>query len=99
MIHLSQYQVLLAPHVTEKSSMSAGSARQYVFKVAKESNKTMIKQAVEGIFNVTVQSVRTANMKPESVRFRQAKGTRKGWKKAYVTLQQGQELDVAAVKS
>jgi len=99
MSHLSQYQVLVSPHVTEKASMSSGDARQYVFKVAKGSTKTLIKQAVEQIFNVKVRSVCTSNVKAESVRFRQSKGSRKAWKKAYVTLEQGQELDVAAVKS
>ena len=99
MSELSVYQVLVAPHVTEKASMSSGDARQYVFKVAKESTKSVIKQSVESLFKVKVRSVRTSNMKAEAVRFRQTKGSRKAWKTAYVTLEVGQEIDVAAVKS
>ena len=91
--------MVVCPTGSRPGHLSSGDARQYVFKVAKDSTKTLIKQAVEQIFNVKVRSVCTSNVKAESVRFRQSKGSRKAWKKAYVTLEQGQELDVAAVKS
>ena len=89
------FQVLLAPYVTEKSSMSAGDARQYVFKVAKDSSKVDVKNAVEKLFSVSVRSVRTVNVKGKSVRFGRTMGTKKSWKKAYVTLASGDEIDLS----
>jgi large subunit ribosomal protein L23 len=96
MSQLSLYNVLLKPHVTEKTSQVSGTKRQYVFKVAISSNKKMIKTAVEQLFSVKVNSVTVANVKPEPVRIGKSRVTRKAWKKAYITLEQGQEIDVAA---
>ena len=96
MSQLSLYKVLLKPHVTEKTSQVSGTKRQYVFKVAISSNKKMIKAAVEQLFSVKVNSVTVANVKPEPVRIGKSRVTRKAWKKAYITLEQGQEIDVAA---
>jgi len=89
------FQVLLAPYVTEKSSMSSSDYRQYVFKVAKDSTKIEIKKAVEELFEVSVRSVRTTNVKGKTVRFGRTAGKHKDWKKAYVTLAAGQEIDLA----
>lgn len=89
--------VLLAPHVSEKASVSSHGYPQYVFKVTKDANKFVIKDAVEHLFNVTVRNVRICNVKGKSRRFGRIMGRRKDWKKAYVTLQSGQEIDVAGV--
>jgi large subunit ribosomal protein L23 len=85
--------ILLAPHVTEKATTIGESSNQYVFKVAKVANKSDIKSAVEALFNVKVASVCVLNVKGKTKRFGQRVGHRKNWKKAYVKLQTGQEID------
>jgi large subunit ribosomal protein L23 len=87
------FQVLVGPHVSEKSAMVADAAQQHVFKVAADANKLEIKHAVEKLFNVKVTAVRVVNMKGKSKRFGQMPGRRKDWKKAYVTLAEGQDID------
>lgn len=88
------YDVLVAPIVTEKSS--AGMAyNQYTFKVLKNSTKHQVKQAVEHIFGVTVLSVNTILMKGKTKRFKGRLGMRSDWKKAIVTLKQGQTIDTS----
>ncbi len=77
-------QILMQPHLSEKSTIIAEKKRQYVFKVASDAVKNEIKQAVEFFFNVSVRSVRVCNMKGKSRIFKQRIGHRKGWKKAYV---------------
>lgn len=89
------YQVLLAPHVSEKAALSA-EAGQHVFKVAIDSTKTEIKAAVEGIFGVTVQSVQVVKVKGKQKRFGQMMGRRKDWKKAVIRLNEGQEIDFSS---
>ena len=86
-------QVLLAPHVSEKATMIAEKHRQVVFKVRRDANKLEIKKAVEGLFNVKVESVNTTLTKGKNKRFGRFEGKRSDWKKAYVTLAQGQEID------
>lgn len=85
--------VLLAPHVTEKTAMVGDSSNQIVFKVLKNANKREIKSAVEKLFNVEVASVSVLNVKGKSKRFGQRKGSRKDWKKAYVRLKPGHDID------
>jgi large subunit ribosomal protein L23 len=77
------YQVLLAPVISEKSTMLAETRNTVVFRVAPDAEKHEIKAAVEGLFNVRVQGVRVVNVK----------GRRANVRKAYVTLEPGQELD------
>ena len=89
------FQVLLSPHVTEKTSMAGHAYRQFVFKVAKRSNKAEIKKAVESLFNVVVRSVRTVNVKGKTVRFGQTMGKHGDWKKAYITLAEGHDIDLS----
>lgn len=86
-------KVLLSPHISEKSSIAAEQANQYVFKVAKDASKPEIKQAVEMMFNVEVGAVQVCNVKGKRKRFGAMQGRRPGWKKAYVTLKSGQEID------
>lgn len=91
--------LLLEPHVSEKSSQISNGYRQYVFKVVLEANKPQVKEAVEHIFNVKVKSVRICNMKGKPARFGRTLGRRQAWKKAYVTLAQDQEIDIAGQQS
>ena len=87
------YTVLLAPRMTEKSTRIAESSNQYVFKVTSDSNKTEIKDAVEKLFEVNVESVRVVNVKGKSKAFKLRTGKRSDWKKAYVRVQEGQVID------
>tara|TARA_B100002019_G_scaffold213255_1_gene185958 strand:+ start:274 stop:585 length:312 start_codon:yes stop_codon:yes gene_type:complete len=86
-------QVLRAPHVSEKASVQADADNQVVFEVARDANKKEIAAAVAKLFDVTVTGVNTVNMKPKQKRFRGRPGVRSGWKKAYVTLAEGSEID------
>ena len=87
------YQVLLSPHISEKSSVAADRANQIVFKVATTATKPEIKAAVEKLFNVQVERVQVSNVKGKSKRLGARMGRRSDWKKAYITLQEGQEID------
>jgi large subunit ribosomal protein L23 len=86
-------KVLLAPHVSEKTTRVADQANQVVFRVLPDASKTEIKKAVELLFEVKVSSVQVSNMKGKLKRFGQSIGRRKNWKKAYVTLAEGQDID------
>ena len=89
------FQILRAPHISEKSALLGDSANQAVFKVSVDARKDEIKQAVEQLFNVKVANVRTAKMKGKSKRLGLHRGRRSDWKKAYVSLEQGHEIDLA----
>ncbi|MBV8678991.1 MULTISPECIES: 50S ribosomal protein L23 [Aquitalea] len=89
-------QVILAPVVSEKSTMVAEKHQQVVFRVATDATKPEIKAAVEMLFNVKVEGVSTVNVKGKVKRFGRTFGRRKDWKKAYVSLVQGQEIDLTA---
>lgn len=90
------YKVLLAPRMTEKSVAATESANQYVFKVAKNATKEDIKAAVQLLFEVAVDQVRTVNVKGKQKNFGRRAGQRSDWKKAYVRLAEGQSLDTSA---
>lgn len=85
--------VLLAPHVSEKGTRTAELNRQFVFKVASDATKPEIKGAVEKMFNVQVAAVQVCNTQGKVKRFGQRLGKRSGWKKAYVTLKEGGDID------
>lgn len=85
--------VLLDPHVTEKSSSAAEQANQVVFKVVPDATKQEIKQAVELLFDVNVEGVQVTNVKGKTKRTRTGMGRRKNWKKAYVRLREGQDIN------
>ncbi|WP_316015370.1 50S ribosomal protein L23 [Roseobacter sp. HKCCA0434] len=87
------YDVIRRPVITEKSSL-AGETNAVVFEVAIDANKPQIKEAVEGLFNVKVKAVNTTVTKGKVKRFRGRLGTRKDVKKAYVTLEEGNSIDV-----
>lgn len=89
-------QIILAPVVSEKSTMVSDKHQQVVFRVAGDATKEEIKAAVELLFDKKVDGVSTVNVKGKTKRFGRMTGRRKDWKKAYVSLAQGQELDLAA---
>ena len=86
-------KVLLEPRVTEKSTQIGEKHRQFVFKVASDANKPEIKQAVELMFEVQVDSVQVVSVRGKNKTFKQIRGRRPGWKKAYVTLKPGYDID------
>jgi len=88
-------KVLLSPVVSEKAAIAADAARQYAFKVATDATKPEIAAAVELLFDVKVDAVRTVLVKGKRKRFGQIQGRRSDWKKAYVRLQEGQDIDFA----
>ncbi len=92
-------QVLLAPVISEKSTHVADKHEQIIFKVATDATKLEVKSAVELMFNVKVDSVQMLNVKGKTKRFGRFMGSRKDWKKAYVSLQPGQEINFAAGES
>jgi large subunit ribosomal protein L23 len=87
------HQIIIAPVVSEKSTRAAEKSNRAVFKVLRDARKPEIKAAVEKMFNVKVQSVHTLNVKGKSKRFGASSGVRSSWKKAYVKLPEGQEID------
>ena len=86
-------KVLLEPRITEKSTILGDKYRQFVFKVMKDATKNEIKQAVELMFEVQVDSVQTTTIKGKHKRYRQTLGKRSDWKKAYVKLKPGFDID------
>lgn len=85
--------VLRDPRVTEKSTLLGDKHRQFVFKVAKRATKPEIKQAVEAMFEVKVESVQVCNVKGKRKFFRNRPGRRPSWKKAYVSLKPGFDIN------
>jgi len=86
-------KVLLAPHVSEKSTMVAEANNQVVFKVVPDATKAEVKKAVEMLFDVKVESVQVLNVKGKAKRTGKVEGRRKNWRKAYVSLAEGNEID------
>ncbi len=86
-------EIIKAPVITEKSQDRA-TMGQYVFKVDSRANKTEIKNAIERIFQVQVKEIRTLNVKPKKRRVGRYTGLTNKWKKAIVTLQEGQTIDL-----
>ena len=93
MTNLKHYDILVAPVITEKSTL-ASEQNQVVFKVAPNATKPEIKAAVEALFSVKVKAVNTLVRKGKNKRFRGFKGKQSDVKKAIVTLEEGQAIDV-----
>jgi large subunit ribosomal protein L23 len=91
------FQILKTPHISEKSAVLGDNANQAVFQVATDAKKAEIKAAVEQLFDVKVANVRTVNMKGKTKRQGARIGKRSDWKKAYVSLEQGHEIDLASI--
>jgi len=87
-------KVLLAPVISEKSSRLAAANNQITFRVATNATKQEVRRAVELLFEVQVDSVQILNVKGKVKRFGQRLGKRQDWRKAYVRLKPGQELDL-----
>ena len=100
------YTILAEPHITEKATNLGEASNQYAFKVARDATKHEIKAAVEALFGVSVVNVTTLNVKGKTKRiFRGTSRSRnditsrsKSWKKAYVRLAEGEDLDYTAIQ-
>ena len=92
------FKVLLGPHITEKAASASGSATQVAFKVATDASKLEVKKAVEKLFEVKVEGVRVINVKGKTRRTKTGMGKRSDWKKAYVRLAEGQDIDFSVTK-
>lgn len=87
------YSVIKKPHVTEKTSLKSEASNTVAIVVDKAANKIEIKQALETLFKVKVADVRTVTVAGKVKRAGKTYGKRSNWKKAYVTLQEGQSID------
>ena len=89
------FQVLTGPHTSEKAAIVADMNNQYVFKVAVDASKAEIRKSVEQLFKVKVSDVNTLRVKGKVKRNKYGFSTKSTWKKAYVRLEQGQDIDFA----
>ena len=87
------HQVVRRPVISEKSTIAADSMHQVIFEVLDDATKSEIKQAIEALFDVTVQRVRVVNVRGKIKRFGRTPGMRKNWKNAYVRLAEGDAID------
>ena len=92
------FSVIKVPHTSEKSTILADKHKQITFKVNTKCNKYDVKKAVEHCFDVKVKSVSIVNVKGKTKRFRQMNGKRSDWKKAYVSLLPGYDIDFSNTK-
>jgi len=90
---IAQRDIILAPLISEKGTALAESANQFLFKVRPEANKIEVKRAVEALFKVKVVEVRVARYLGKVRRIGRSMGRRSDWKKAYVTLKEGDKID------
>ena len=90
---MNAFDVLKGPHLTEKSLMIKEEGHHFVFKVQTDSNKYQIRQAVQTAFKVDVLKVRTMNVRGKKKRMGRFVGRRSDWKKAIVTLKEGQTIE------
>jgi len=96
---LTEYElasIIQAPIISEKSTLMAETNRSFVFKVSKKATKSQIKDAVETMFSVEVDSVNVLNMKGKQKRFGRILGKQSDWKKAYVKLKPGHDIEFSA---
>ncbi|MCR9192891.1 MAG: 50S ribosomal protein L23 [Gammaproteobacteria bacterium] len=98
MNHERLMMVIRAPHTSEKATAIADRNKQYTFKVLKDATKDEIKKAVELIFKVQVKNVSVVNQKGKTKRFKQLNGKRNDWKKAYVSLLPGSDIDFSVTE-
>jgi len=89
------FQVLTGPHTSEKAAIVSDTNNQYVFKVAVDASKAEIRKSVEQLFKVKVSDVNTLRVKGKVKRNKHGFSTKSTWKKAYVRLEQGQDIDFA----
>ncbi len=90
-------RIIVAPVVSEKATKAAERDQQFVFRLVKGATKNEIKAAVETLFKVTVEKVTVLNVKPEFRRTGRVIGKKSGWRKAYVTLAEGQDINLVGI--
>jgi large subunit ribosomal protein L23 len=90
------FDVIRAPRVSEKTARLQEVSNQYVFEVATDATKADVKAAIEQLFDVRVEAVNVVNVKGKNKSFKFRQGRRGDWRKAYVTLAEGQSIDVMA---
>lgn len=91
------YKVVLGAHISEKATLIADEANQITFKVAKDATRPEIKEAIEKIYGVAVRNVTVLNVKGKVKRSWRGISKRPGWKKAYVRLEEGQDIDFSSI--
>lgn len=91
-------KVILSQHVSEKATIAAEKNNEYMFKVSSSATKPEVKEAIETLFSTKVKLVRIANVRAKKKLFRGLSGQRKAWKKAYVTLQADQKLNMVGAE-
>ncbi|MBC79286.1 MAG: 50S ribosomal protein L23 [Gammaproteobacteria bacterium] len=91
------YKVVLGAHISEKATLIADEANQITFKVAKDATRPEIKEAIEKIYGVAVKNVTVLNVKGKMKRSWRGISKRPGWKKAYVRLEEGQDIDFSSI--
>jgi len=92
------YKVIQGPHISEKTAIAADEGNQFVFKVAVDATKLEVKKAVEQLFKVEVNDVRVLNVKGKKKRNRFGEVSKPSWKKAYVRLAEGHDIDFAVAE-
>ncbi len=95
-IEFNLSNVIKAPVISEKSTVAAETDNRFVFKVANQATKLQVKKSVELMFNVEVEKVQLLNVKGKTKRFGRFMGKRSDWKKAYVKLKEGHDIDFSA---
>jgi len=90
---MTDYTVILSPIITEKGTVVSAQSNQVVFKVQPHATKGAIREAVESLFKVSVLKVRTSNLMGKKRRVGRSAGKRSDWKKAYVTLKEGDRIE------
>lgn len=88
-------RIIVSPHMSEKAAHAAEKHSEYVFRIATTATKPEVKKAIELLFKVKVEAVRVVNVKTKPKRFGNIQGRSKAWKKAYVSLEKGQQIDFA----
>ena len=91
------YSIILGPHISEKATIMAETRNQVAFKVINDATKTEVKEAVEKLFKVSVTGLQILNVKGKTKRNKYGLSKRPSWKKAYVRVEQGQEIDFASM--
>ena len=89
----SQFNLISKPYITEKVLFMKEDGNKVVFQIHKDTNKIELKNAVESIFNVTVENINTMNVKGKNKRVGRYEGKRSDWKKAIVTLKEGDTIE------
>lgn len=93
------YKILLGAHISEKATVIAEEANQFAFKVARDATRPEIKQAVEKIYSVVVKNVTVLNVKGKVKRNARGVSRKPSWKKAYVRLEEGHDIDFTSIGS